>query len=107
MSMYPTSDRQLYFCQKIIPKGYTASAAVIKGADASGASRMTCYQGDIDGTTVSAVSALGVTFSSGAWTLPFSAATIVGDGEKFCSFLFDPGGTLDYIKGGKITIAKT
>ena len=105
-SMKPVSDREYYYAQKIIPKGYTATACVVKGVDASGGGAMICYQTDIDGTAASAVSA-SVSFSSGAWTMPFSVASIVGDGEKICTIAFDPDGISDIIYGGKITIAKT
>ena len=104
--MVPVNDRATYYCQKIIPKGYTATAAVIKGLDTGGAGAIIAYVTDLDGTTPSAVSA-SVTFSSGAWTIPFGVASIVGDGEKICTLSFDPGSTSNRIYGGKITIAKT
>jgi len=104
--MQPVDDRATYYCQKIIPKGYTATEAVISGVDASGAGAMIALVTDNGGTTPSAVSAI-VTFSSGAWTMPFSVASIVGTGQNVCTISFNPGGTSDVIFGGKITIAKT
>ena len=49
--MQPSSDRQLYFAQKIIPKGYTASACIVNGTDANANATFICFEGDISGTT--------------------------------------------------------
>jgi len=95
--MAPSSDRQLYYAQKIIPKGYTASACLVNGLDSDGDARFTCFQGDISGTTPSAVSS-ATSINS---TATFSS-NIVGDGEKYCTIMFNPGDTADTIK-----IAKT
>ena len=100
--MQPSSDRQLYYAQKIIPNGYTASAVIVTGLDANGNATFTCFQGDISGTTPSAVSSATALNS----TATFSA-NIVGDGVKYCTIKFDPGETADVIYGAKITIAKT
>mgnify|MGYP003632948388 CR=1 FL=1 len=100
--MQPSSDRQLYYAQKIIPNGYTASAVIVTGVDANGNATFTCFQGDISGTTPSAVSSATALNS----TATFSA-NIVGDGVKYCTIKFDPGETADVIYGAKITIAKT
>ena len=94
-----------YFCQKIIPKGYTASTFRINGAEGgSTASTFTVYENTIGGATPTAVT------SAFAFNTDQSAITgrdVVGDGEKFITIVFDPGDTTDFIYGGKITIAKT
>ena len=91
--------------QKIIPKGYTASACVVKGVDEDGDARMRCFLTDLDGTSASPVSS-NIAISSGAYTMPFSPL-VIGDGEKIVTIFFNPGDTTDTIYGGKITIAKT
>jgi hypothetical protein len=100
--MQPSSDRVLHYAQKIIPKGYTASACVVNGTDANSNARVICYVGDISGTAASAITSatnlnINATFTS----------NIVGDGEKYCTIEFDPGETVDTVFGAKITIAKT
>tara|TARA_R110002051_G_scaffold30263_2_gene70039 strand:- start:989 stop:2101 length:1113 start_codon:yes stop_codon:yes gene_type:complete len=101
----PSTDREVYIAQKIIPKGYTASACIVNGLDADGDARFTCYQGDISGTTPAACSA--ATAINATATFASAHSNIVGDGEKFCSIIFDPGDAADTIMGAKITIAKT
>ena len=100
--MAPSADRNLYYAQKIIPKGYTASACVLSGVDADGDARFICYQGDVSGTTPAAVSSSTAINSTATFT-----ANIVGDGLKYCTIEFDPGDTTDTLYGAKITIAKT
>jgi hypothetical protein len=92
----------LYYAQKIIPKGYTASACIVNGVDTDGDATFRCFVGDISGTASSAVSSATSVNS----TATFSS-NIVGDGEKFCTIQFDPGDAADGIYGAKITIAKT
>ena len=100
--MQPSSDRQLYYAQKIIPRGYTASSAAVSGLDANGNATYRCFVGDINGTTPGAVSASTALNSVATFT-----SNIVGDGLKFCTIVYDPGETVDVIYGGKINIAKT
>ena len=100
--MAPSADRNLYYAQKIIPKGYTASACLLSGVDADGDARFICYQGDVSGTTPAAVSSSTAINSTATFT-----ANIVGDGLKYCTIEFDPGDTTDTLYGAKITIAKT
>ena len=101
-AMGPSSDRVLHYAQKIIPKGYTASTVIVNGVDTDGDARFTCFQGDISGTAASAISSATSVNSTATFT-----SNIVGDGEKYCTIMFDPGDTADTIFGAKITIAKT
>ena len=103
--MGPGNASAFYFCQKIIPKGYTASTFRVNGVDGgSNASTFTVYQGDISGSTPVAVTAA---FAFNTDQAAITGRDIVGDGSKFATIVFNPGDTTDYIYGGKITITKT
>ena len=103
--MVPSSASVFYFCQKIIPKGYTASVFRINGADGgSTPATFTAYQCEIDGTTPIAAT---LAFAFNIDQSVISGKDIVGNGEKFVTIVFDPGDLSDLIYGGKITIAKT
>tara|TARA_R100001594_G_scaffold87113_3_gene121515 strand:+ start:136 stop:1554 length:1419 start_codon:yes stop_codon:yes gene_type:complete len=104
-TMAPSNAGTFYFCQKIIPKGYTASTFRINGTDGgSTAATFTAYQCVIDGTTPIAAT-LAFAFNTDQSVI--TGKEIVGDGEKFVTIVFNPGDTSDLIYGGKITIAKT
>ena len=104
-TMTPSSASAFYFCQKIIPKGYTANTFRVNGVDGgSNASTFTVYENTIAGATPVA-STLAFAFNTDQAVI--GGKEIVGDGEKFATIVFNPGDTSDLIYGGKITITKT
>ena len=103
--MSPSSASAFYFCQKIIPKGYTASTFRVNGVDGgSNASVFTAYENTIAGASAVTVTA---NFAFNTDQAVLTGRDIIGDGEKFATIVFDPGDTSDVIHGGKIYLTKT
>ena len=101
----PNTSAKAY-AEVVVPKGYTATACVMKAADTDNDSTIRCYEGSLNGGATSAV-ATATTFSSGTATHDFGANDIVGDGATTVIIEWTPGDTVDCLQGGTISIQKT
>jgi hypothetical protein len=100
------SDREVLVAQKIIPFGYTATHCVVTGNETgSNPSTFQCFEGNTTGAVPAARSA-AIALNATA-TFASAHSNIVGDGNKFCTIVFDPGDNADCVYGAVITLTKT
>ena len=94
------------YAEVIIPKGYTATACIMKATDSDNDSTIRCHEGSINGGGVSALAA-ATTFSSGTATHDFGANDVVGTGSATVIIEWTAGDIVDILHGGTISIEKT
>ena len=94
------------YAEVVIPKGYTATACIMKATDSDNDSTIRCHEGSINGGGVSALAA-ATTFSSGTATHDFGANDVVGTGSATVIIEWTPGDIVDILHGGTISIEKT
>ena len=94
------------YAEVVIPKGYTATACIMKATDSDNDSTIRCHEGSINGGGVAALAA-ATTFSSGTATHDFGANDVVGTGSATVIIEWTPGDIVDILHGGTISIEKT
>ena len=99
-----------FICQKIIPKGFTATGTTLYGDSWSGVSALTAFGGDVtDETATQLFNGAKVPTANNSFdgAVVGGADSVVSGGKQYVTLIVNPAATADTIHGGIIHIERT